>query len=50
MIILSWLENQTKYQLIRKKRLCNQVNFAILTDHKVKIKQSEKIDKYLDLA
>ena len=26
------------------------MDFAVSTDHRVKIKESEKIDKYLDLA
>ena len=26
------------------------MNFAVLADHRVKMKESEKIDKYLDLA
>ena len=34
----------------KKDRTCRQVNFAIPADHKGKIKESEKIDKYLDLA
>ena len=32
-----------------KKRICQIVNFAVLPDHRVKIKESEKRDKYLDL-
>ena len=34
----------------KKKRTCQIVDFAIPADHKVKLKESEKIDKYLDLA
>ena len=34
----------------QKQRACHLVDFAILADHRVKIKESEKIDKYLDLA
>ena len=34
----------------KKKRTCQIVNFAIPTDHRVKLKESEKRDKYLDLA
>ena len=29
---------------------CHLVDFAILADHRVKIKESEKIHKYLDLT
>ena len=34
----------------KKKRICHQVVFAISADNKMKIKESEKIDTYLDLA
>ena len=33
-----------------KKRTCQIVNFAVSADHRVKLKESEKRDKYLDLA
>ena len=33
-----------------KKRCSRIVNFAVLADHKVKLKESEKRDEYLDLA
>ena len=33
-----------------KKRNCHLVDFAVQADHRVKMKESEKIDKYLDLA
>ena len=37
--------------LLNKKKLnCRLVDFDILADHKVKIKESENISKYLDLA
>ena len=37
--------------LIKKKqRICYLVDFAVLEDHKVKMKESKNIDKYLDLA
>ena len=36
--------------MIKKKRTYHQVDFAVLVDHKVKIKENEKIDKYLDLT
>ena len=34
----------------KKKRTCHLVDFAFTTNHRVKKKQSEKFDKYLDLA
>ena len=33
-----------------KKRICKIVNFAVLADHRIKLNESEKKDKYLDLA
>ena len=34
----------------KKKRICKIVDFAIPTDHRIKLKECEKKDKYLDLA
>ena len=34
----------------KKKRTCLLVYFPVPVDHQMKIKESEKIDKYLDLA
>ena len=34
----------------KKGRTCKIVDFAFLADHRVKLKESEKKDKYLDLA
>ena len=34
----------------KKKRTCKIVDFAVLPDHRIKRKESEKKDKYLDLA
>ena len=34
----------------KKKRTCKIVDFAVLADHRIKLKESEKKDKYLDLA
>ena len=34
----------------KKKRICKIVDFAVLADHKINLKESEKKDKYLDLA
>ena len=36
--------------IVRKKRSCPIVNFAVLADYRVKLKESENKDKYLDLA
>ena len=33
-----------------KKRTCKIVDFAVPADHKIKLKECEKKDKYLDLA
>ena len=33
-----------------KKRTCQIVDFSISADHRVKLKESEKRDEYLDLA
>ena len=33
-----------------KKRICKIVNFAVLADHRINLKESEKKDKYLNLA
>ena len=33
-----------------KKRTCQIVDFTVLADHRVKIKESEKRDKYLDFT
>ena len=34
----------------KEKRSCRTVDFAVLVDHRVKLKENEKRDKYLDLA
>ena len=34
----------------KKKRTCQSVDFADPADHRVKMKENEKIDKYLDFA
>ena len=41
--------NQQKKKKKRKK-ICKIVDFAVLADHRIKLKQCEKRDKYLDLA
>ena len=34
----------------KKKRICKIVDFSVLVDHRIKLKECEKKDKYLDLA
>ena len=34
----------------KKKKICKIVNFAVPADHRIILKESEKKDKYLDLA
>ena len=34
----------------KKKRTCKIVDFAVPADHRIKLKESEKKDKYLNLA
>ena len=34
----------------KKMRICKIVDFAVLADHLIKLKEFEKKDKYLDLA
>ena len=34
----------------KKKRTCRIVDFAVLADHRVKPKESEKRDRYKELA
>ena len=34
----------------RKKRICKIVDFAVPADHRIKLKECEKKDKYHDLA
>ena len=41
-IVLGWS--------MKKKRTCQIVELAVSTDHRVKIKESRKKDKFLDLA
>ena len=47
------LSQKTRPDLIiinKKKRICKIVDFAVLADHRIKLKECEKKDKYLDLA
>ena len=34
----------------KKRKICKVVDFAVPADHRIKQKESEKRDKYLDLA
>ena len=34
----------------KKKRTCKIVDFAVPADHRIKLKECEKRDKYIDLA
>ena len=34
----------------KRKRICKIVDFAVPTDHRINLRESEKKDKYLDLA
>ena len=34
----------------KKKRICKIVDFAVPADHRINLKESERKDKYLDLA
>ena len=34
----------------KKKKICKVVDFAVPADHRIKLKEWEKRDKYLDLA
>ena len=36
--------------IIIKERICKIVDFAVPADHRIKLKECEKKDKYLDLA
>ena len=36
--------------IVNKNRTCWIVDFAVLADHRMKLKEGEKKDKYLDLA
>ena len=38
------------YNNQEKKRICKIVDFTVPTDHKIKLKESENKDKYINLA
>ena len=37
-------------KIYKKKRICKIVDFAVPASHRIKLKECEKKDKYLDLA
>ena len=41
---------RTDIKKLGKKAICKIIDFALLADHSVKLKESEKKEKYLDLA
>ena len=43
-------QKKKKKEKKRKKRTCKIVDFAVPANHRVKLKESEKKDKYLNLA
>ena len=46
-----WISQMTRpYNNQQKKRTCKIVDFAVSADHRLKLKESEKMDKYLDFA
>ena len=48
MIVLVYYNNNNKKK--KQKRICKIVDFAVPADHRIKLKECEKRDKYLDLA
>ena len=42
-------QNTRPYSNQQKKRTCKIVDFAVLADHSIKLKESDKKDKYRDL-
>ena len=42
--------NQQKKKKEKKEKICKIVDFAVPADHRIKLKESEKKDKYFDLA
>ena len=40
----------TKKKKKKKKKTCEIADFAVSADHKIKLKENEKKDKYLELA
>ena len=42
--------NNQQQKKKKKKRICKIVDFAVPAEHRINLKESEKKDKYLDLA
>ena len=42
--------NKKKNKKKKEKKICKFVDFAVLADHRIKLKECEKKDKYLDFA
>ena len=42
--------NNQQQKKKKKKKICKIVDFAVPADHRIKLKESEKRDKHLDLA
>ena len=45
-----WHTNGSPNIGLKKKRTCKMFDFAVPADHRIKLKDSEKKDKYLDLT
>ena len=43
-------KKKKKKEKRKEKKICRLVDFAVLTDHRMKIKETEKINRYLELA
>ena len=44
------INKKKKKRKKKEKRICKIVDFAVPADHRIKLKECEKSDKYLDLA
>ena len=42
--------NNNDQQKKKRERMCKFMDFAVPADHRIKLKECEKKDKYLDLA
>ena len=48
--LLKSTKKKKKKRKKKKKQICKIVDFAVPADHRIKLKENEKKDKYLDLA
>ena len=46
----TWKPTRPPNNQQKKKKICKIVDFAVPADHRKNLKESEKKDKYLDLA